>query len=91
MYWLVLTFKPALAAKGKETDTANQLAGLHISGKSSSPEARPAPPPRPLQQPPEKDEDEDDFEEEDENDPFADRNAVKTPMVEKSEPVWKVV
>lgn len=27
-------------------------------------------------------------EEEDENDPFADRNAVETPMVEKSEPKW---
>lgn len=30
---------------------------------------------------------EDDFEE-DENDPFADRNAVSTPGVERSEPSW---
>ena len=35
--------------------------------------------------------DEDDFEEEDENDPFADRNAVNTPKVEKREPVWKTI
>jgi len=74
--------------KGKENDTTQQLAGLHISGKSLSPKARPAPPPRPVQQPPEEDEDEDDFEEEDENDPFADRNAVTTPKVERGEPVW---
>jgi LAS seventeen-binding protein 5 len=63
---------------------------LHISGKSPSPESRPPPPRRPVVQPPEQDEDEDedDFEEEDENDPFADRNAVTTPKVERSEPVW---
>jgi hypothetical protein len=64
---------------------------LHISGKSPSPETRPPPPPRPVQQPPEEEEDEDDFEEEDENDPFADRNAVTTPKVERSEPVWYVM
>jgi LAS seventeen-binding protein 5 len=76
-----------MSEKGKEHDTTQQLAGLHISGKSPSPEARPPPPPRPVVQPPE-DEDEDDYEEEDENDPFADRNAVTTPKVERSEPVW---
>ncbi|PMD18831.1 VHS domain-containing protein [Hyaloscypha hepaticicola] len=80
-----------MSGKGKEQDTANQLAGLHISGKSPSPETRPPPPPRPVQQPPEEEEDEDDFEEEDENDPFADRNAVTTPKVERSEPVWRIV
>lgn len=77
-----------MSEKGKEQEAVTQLAGLHISGKSQGPEARPPPPPRPVQQPPEEDEDEDDFEEEDENDPFADRNAVTTPKVERSEPVW---
>jgi hypothetical protein len=77
-----------MSDKGREQDPANQLAGLHISTKSPGPEARPPPPPRPVQHPPEEDEDEDDFEEEDENDPFADRNAVTTPKVERSEPVW---
>lgn len=33
-------------------------------------------------------EDGDDDEVEDENDPFADRNAVITPKVERSEPTW---
>lgn len=80
-----------MSDKGKDNDTAQQLAGLHISGKSPSPEARPAPPPRPVQKPAEEDEDEDEFEEEDENDPFADRNAVTTPKVERSEPVWKII
>ncbi|KAH8789013.1 VHS domain-containing protein [Hyaloscypha sp. PMI_1271] len=80
-----------MSEKGKEHDTTQQLAGLHISGKGPSPEARPPPPPRPVVQPLEEDEDEDDFEEEDENDPFADRNAVTTPKVERSEPVWRIV
>lgn len=31
---------------------------------------------------------EDDSEDEDENDPFADRNAVVTPKVERAEPTW---
>ena len=70
--------------KGKESDATQQLAGLHIGGKSQ--EQRPPQPPRPAQPPPE--EEEDDFEEEDENDPFADRNAVITPKVERSEPSW---
>jgi LAS seventeen-binding protein 5 len=81
-----------MSEKGKEHDTAQQFSGLHISTKSPSPEARPPPPPRPVQQPAEEhdddDDDEDDFVEEDENDPFADRNAVTTPKVERSEPVW---
>lgn len=77
-----------ISDKGKEHDLAQQLAGLHISTKNPSPEARPPQPPRPVQQPVEEDEDEDDFVEEDENDPFADRNAVTTPKVERNEPVW---
>ncbi|MCJ1387635.1 putative actin patch assembly and actin polymerization protein [Xylographa bjoerkii] len=36
-------------------------------------------------------EEEDDFEEEDENDPFADRNAVATPRVEKGPMTWRDV
>lgn len=90
-YWAVSNIELVMSGKGKEQDTANQLAGLHISGKSPSPETRPPPPPRPVRQPPEEEEDEDDFEEEDENDPFADRNAVTTPKVERSEPVWYVI
>ena len=38
--------------------------------------------------PVEDDSDEDEVEEEDENDPFADRNAVVTPKVEREEPKW---
>lgn len=34
------------------------------------------------------DDSEPDEDEEDENDPFADRNAVVTPRVERSEPSW---
>ena len=73
---------------GKDpTSPTKQLAGLHIS-RSPEPEARPPQPPRPIP-PPEEDE-EDDFVEEDENDPFADRNAVVTPKVERAEPSWYV-
>jgi hypothetical protein len=79
-----------MTERGKENDNTQQLAGLHIS-KSPSQEARPPPPPRPSVQPPQEEEDDDDFEEEDENDPFADRNAVTTPKVERNEPVWKIV
>jgi LAS seventeen-binding protein 5 len=71
--------------QSKESEPTQQLAGLHIGGKGKSPEQRPPQPPRPAQPPPEED---DDFEEEDENDPFADRNAVTTPKVERSEPSW---
>ncbi|OTA92869.1 hypothetical protein M434DRAFT_396147 [Hypoxylon sp. CO27-5] len=63
-----------------------------------SPPPRPVPPPRPSAAskptistrpppPPESDE-EDDYADEDENDPFADRNALVTPRVEKGEPNW---
>lgn len=71
----------------KESETAQQLSGLQIGGKGKSPEQHPPQPPRPSQPSPQ-DEEEDDFEEEDENDPFADRNAVTTPKVERSEPTW---
>ncbi|KAI1380367.1 hypothetical protein F4677DRAFT_406587 [Hypoxylon crocopeplum] len=65
---------------------------------SPSPPPRPMPPPRPsaASKPmisprpipqPESDE-EDDYVDEDENDPFADRNAVVTPKVERDEPRW---
>jgi len=43
------------------------------------------PPVRPSAQ---DDSDEDDYDDEDENDPFADRNAVVTPKVERGEPTW---
>ena len=70
--------------KVKEGNATQQLAGLHMGGKSQ--EQPPPQPQRPAQPPPE--EEEDDFEDEDENDPFADRNAVVTPKVEKKEPSW---
>ncbi len=88
-----------ISSKGKEKDedAAHELAGLHI-GKSSSPEQRPAQPPRPKMAsppppppPPAPMEEEDDYEDEDENDPFADRNALNTPKVEKGQPVWYVI
>jgi len=78
------------AGKGKESaDPSQTLAGLHISPSTSPVKRRPAPPPRSVQLPEE--EEEDDFEEEDENDPFADRNAVNSPKVERLEPIWRVV
>jgi len=85
-----------LAAKGKanvDADGAQQLAGLHIGSSSSPPAAAPSMPPRPkMPEPePEPEDEEDDIVEEDENDPFADRNAVATPRVERGEPTWKVV
>jgi hypothetical protein len=76
-----------ISEKGKESDVSQSFAGLQINRKNSSPEARPPPPPR-LAQPAPVDEDEDDFQSEDENDPFADRNALHTPKVERDEPTW---
>lgn len=67
-----------------------QLAGLDLGAKSGSPEQLPPQPPRPSQPADEEDDLEDD-DEEDENDPFADRNAVSTPQVEKDEPTWLVI
>ena len=77
---------PVSSDHGKEAGTTQQLASLAIGGKGKSSEQGPPKPPRSAQPPP--DDDEDDFEEEDENDPFADRNAVTTPKVERSEPSW---
>lgn len=88
-----LTYE-VMTEKAKGNEANQQLAGLSIGEgmKSASP---PAKPPRRLTppQPPvlEKAESEDDEIEEDENDPFADRNAVPTPMVEKDEPRWKII
>ena len=87
LQYILISSKVVTANKGKENDVSRDLAGLHI-GTSNMPEQRPTPPPRPPVQQHEEEEEEDDFEEEDENDPFADRNAVVTPRVEKSEPVW---
>lgn len=83
-----------MADKGKEKETAESLAGLSLTGKNPSPCApAPAPrqPPRPSAPPPPPEGDDDDFEEEDENDPFADRNALTTSIVENREPVWRTV
>ncbi|KAI8635613.1 hypothetical protein F5Y19DRAFT_16801 [Xylariaceae sp. FL1651] len=59
------------------------LAPARPSAQSKSPA-----PPRPAPLPARHDEPEDDYTDEDENDPFADRNAVETPMVERGEPKW---
>ncbi|KAI4871108.1 hypothetical protein F4820DRAFT_401488 [Hypoxylon rubiginosum] len=69
----------------------------HLS-VNPSPPPRPVPPPRPSaaskpvlapRRPPQPEsEEEDDYVDEDENDPFADRNAVVTPKVERGEPRW---
>lgn len=82
-----------MSEKGKENEALSQLSGLDISKKSPSPEGkRPPPPPRPAAHPPPPVEDEDSpGEEDDENDPFADRNALQTPKVEKGEPIWREV
>jgi hypothetical protein len=77
-----------MSDKAKENAATNQLAGLSL-GKSPSPPRPPRQPARPIPQPEPEPEEEDDFEEEDENDPFADRNAVVTPGVEKRESDWK--
>ncbi|OTB09537.1 hypothetical protein M426DRAFT_316086 [Hypoxylon sp. CI-4A] len=72
-----------------------EMATLSIN---PSPPPRPAPPPRPSAaskptvavrpaSPPDSEE-EDDYADEDENDPFADRNAVVTPKVERGQPNW---
>lgn len=54
------------------------MAGLKIGNHNAH--APPPPPPPPPQ--------EEEEEEEDEDDPFADRNAVETPRIEKGEPKW---
>ncbi|RDL37001.1 uncharacterized protein BP5553_04434 [Venustampulla echinocandica] len=76
------------AEKSKENEAAQELAGLHINAKGSAMEQRPSPPPRPPVQIQPAHEDIDDVEEDDDDDPFADRNAVQTPHIEKDEPVW---
>ncbi|KAI1801939.1 hypothetical protein F4811DRAFT_563601 [Daldinia bambusicola] len=62
-----------------------------------SPPPRPMPPPRPSaaskpviapRQASPPDSDEEDYADEDENDPFADRNELATPKVERDEPKW---
>ncbi|KAK1759481.1 putative vhs domain-containing protein [Echria macrotheca] len=76
------------------------MAGLRFSPSPPPQPPRPSPPPRPsaaskpshLTQPrknePSDDEDDDSVNDEDENDPFADRNALKTPKMESDEPKW---
>jgi hypothetical protein len=77
-HWCNLTSTVATEAnKGKSPadSAATSLAGLQISS------------PRPVPPTPVEDE-ESEVEEEDENDPFADRNEVETPAIEKEEPKW---
>jgi hypothetical protein len=86
---LLLTYSGMSEARKDGAEPAHKFANMSINTKSPEHGSRPAQPPRPVQQPVEEEE-EDDAEEEDENDPFADRNAVATPRVERSEPVWYV-
>ncbi|TVY51671.1 Protein lsb5 [Lachnellula cervina] len=79
-------YNKVTSGKGKETDVSQQFAGLQIDRKGSSPEQRPPPPPRPAQPPAAVEGD--DYPSEDEDDPFADRNELNTPAVEKDEPRW---
>lgn len=84
-------------AKGKEpaspTSPVPGMAGLSIR---PSPPPRPAPPPRPsaaskpsnMPRPIQKEPSDDEEEEEEDNNPFADRNAVTTPKVEREEHKW---
>ena len=79
------------------TQLHQDLSSLHLGGSQA-----PQQPPRPgfIQMPSangkqkaddegeEEEEEDDDIEDEDENDPFADRNAVQTPRVEKSAMAW---
>ncbi|KAK0743240.1 hypothetical protein B0T18DRAFT_414762 [Schizothecium vesticola] len=84
-------------AKGKEpaspTSPVPGMAGLSIR---PSPPPRPAPPPRPsaaskpsnMSRPIQKEPSDDEEEEEEDNNPFADRNEVTTPKVEREEHRW---
>ena len=80
-----------MSEKGKENEAVQKFAGMTLNTSTPSPTQAPSRPPKKAPAPPVQDDDEDSFEEEDENDPFADRNAVQTPKVERGEPVWKVV
>ncbi|KAI8955398.1 hypothetical protein F4801DRAFT_529171 [Xylaria longipes] len=73
------------------------MAGLNLNSATSprrsapprpSAQSKPLAPPRPISSPSRRYETDDDSAEEDENDPFADRNAVETPMVEGEAPRW---
>ena len=90
-------------AKGKEPTSptsASHSPGLpDMAGLSIEPEAPPQPPrpsapprPSPLSKPQPRqqlsDDESDGYEDEDENDPFADRNAVVTPKLERDQPGW---
>ncbi|TPX10265.1 uncharacterized protein E0L32_001462 [Thyridium curvatum] len=90
-----------ITEKAKEgaspTNPVPEMGGLSMEPNPPLP-TRPAAPPRPMgakptsSRPPPRpqpdDSDADSYEDEDENDPFADRNAVVTPKVERGEPQW---
>ncbi|MCJ1479637.1 putative actin patch assembly and actin polymerization protein [Lambiella insularis] len=84
------------ASKAKQV-AYERMAGLSIGGDAKAPAQAgrpsfmPMPPANGKANVKEDEEEEDDAVEEDENDPFADRNAVVTPMVEKSGMTWRDV
>ena len=69
--------------KGKESlrrsssPPVSELSGLHI---------KPPAPPRPAARPRDEPEEEEEEEDDDDDDPFADRNVVETPAIERGEP-----
>ncbi|KEY66871.1 hypothetical protein S7711_05225 [Stachybotrys chartarum IBT 7711] len=86
--------KEAMASTSPTSSQPPDLAGLSIGSSSHRPPAppRPAPaskpaPPSHQQQQQREAEDEDDDDDDDDN-PFADRNVVETPAVERGEPRW---
>lgn len=91
----------ARARSASSTSIGKMTAGLSLHGAAKSPPPRPPKPNFALKKPPVNDkgkakeivkesegEENEDEEEEDENDPFADRNALDTPSVEKSGMTW---
>ena len=64
------------------------LAGLSLESAPKPAAAPPRPPPMAKPAQPQRPEPEDEDDEDDEDDPFADKNVVETPALEKGEPRW---
>ncbi|KAI1129391.1 hypothetical protein F5Y10DRAFT_291131 [Nemania abortiva] len=74
-------------------DMASLSLNPSVSPRRSAPprpsaQSKPPAPPRPVSPPSRRYDTDEESADEDENDPFADRNAVETPMVERGEPRW---
>ncbi|KAI1816529.1 hypothetical protein GGS20DRAFT_537308 [Poronia punctata] len=89
------SMSPAEAASPSSPipDMANLSVNPNIPYRPAAPprpstQSKPLAPPRPASSLSSDGASDQDFAEEDENDPFADRNAVETPMVEREQPRW---